>query len=417
LRDYCRRLRSFSREARFYLLFTAISGFGFSVFYLLFNLYILSLGYGPEFLGLLVALPSFVMMLVALPAGLLGDRLGYRRTMLLGGGLSALALAGIGLWSARPGLTLCSLLSGLGSALAWVIGAPFMALTSTPEERTHLFSAQAALSTFSGFLGFLVGGSLPVLFGRLLGVAPESAAAYRAVILLSAGLLAVALLPVLAIREPQGSAADRPFQLRAAFQRPGLLVKLLAPEVLISLGAGVLIPFGNVFFKQRFAAPDPILGALFAGRSAFMGLAILAGPPLATRWGKVRAVVYTQLGSIPFLLLFGYAPLFALSALGFLVRAALMNLGGPLYSAFVMEQVEERRRGAVNGLLMAAWSGFWALGNWLSGQLQAGPGFGPIFAITCATYLIGSIMIYTFFARIEEKKIDLQAPAEGPTLD
>ena len=47
-----------------------------------------------------------------------------------------------------------------------------------------------------------------------------------------------------------------------------------------------------------------------------MGLAILAGPPLAARWGKVRAVVYTQLGSIPSLLLFGYAPLFALSVFG-----------------------------------------------------------------------------------------------------
>jgi len=397
---YLGRLRSFSRNARLYLGFSFLSGLAFSIYYLFFNLYVLSIGYDPGFLGLLVALPMGINLIVAIPAGFLGDRIGYKRAMLGGTTLMAVSSMGIALFPSPEWLVLFSLLSGLGSSLAWVVGAPFMAQNSTEEERTHLFSVQFSVNTFSGFFGYLLGGSLPALFARLLHIGPEEPAAYRATLLLSVGLLGVALLPLLAVhvRSKEGLAEGR-LRLKEAFQEPRLLGKLFFPEVVIGFGAGLLIPYLNVFLKGKFALPDALLGTLFAGQAIAMGLATLAGPLLAERWGKIRAVVATQLGSIPFLLMLGYSPLLSAAAVGFLARAALMNLGGPLYMAFVMERVEERRRGAVNGLLMMSWSGSWGLSNWVSGQLQGGPGFGLIFLITCFCYLIGSTMTYLFFAR------------------
>jgi MFS family permease len=399
---YWWRLRGFSPNARLYLLFNFLSGLAFSIYSLFFNLYILSLGYSPSFLGLLVALPMMLNLGIALPAGLLADRIGYKRAMLLGMGLVLASVPGIALLTFPVGLIFFSSLSGLGNSLLWVVGAPFMAQNSTPEERTHLFSAQFALNTFSGFFGYLLGGGLPALFGRLMQVGPEEPLAYRLTLLLSAGLGSLALLPLLAIRScPAAGATMTRLRLREAFQEPGLLLKLFVPEVLIGFGAGVLIPYLNVFFKQKFAIPDAVLGTLFSFQSVAIGLATLSGPVLATRLGKIRAVVSTQLGSIPFLLLLGYSSSFGPAVVGFFARAALMNMGGPLYTAFVMEQVEERRRATVNGLLMMSWSGSWGVSNWVSGQLQAGPGFPLIFAITCGTYLLGSVMTYLFFAKAE----------------
>ncbi|MFQ6090910.1 MAG: MFS transporter, partial [Candidatus Bipolaricaulia bacterium] len=379
-----------------------MSGLAFSVYFLFFNLYVFSMDYGPGFLGLLVALPMGINLIVAIPAGLLGDRIGYRQAMLGGTALMVLSTVGIALLPSARSLVLFSLASGLGSSLVWVVGAPFMAQNSSEEERTHLFSVQFAVNTFSGFFGYLLGGGLPALFANLFRVGPEEPAAYRATLLLSAGLLAVALLPLLAVRARSAGdsvEAGARLRLREAFYRPGLLLKLFIPEVVIAFGAGLLIPYLNIFLKGKFAISDALLGTLFAGQSVVMGLATLAGPLLSERWGKIRAVVFTQLGSIPFLLMLGYSPLLSAAAVGFLARAALMNMGGPLYTAFVMERVEERRRGAVNGLLMMSWSGSWGLSNWVSGQLQQGPGFGLIFLITCVSYLIGSTMTYRFFAK------------------
>jgi nitrate/nitrite transporter NarK len=83
MRNYYRRLQGFSRNTRLYLLFSFFGGLNFSLYFLFFNLYILSLGYEPDFLGLLVALPAIVGTVVAIPAGLLGDRIGYKRALLL----------------------------------------------------------------------------------------------------------------------------------------------------------------------------------------------------------------------------------------------------------------------------------------------------------------------------------------------
>jgi MFS family permease len=392
---------------RLYLLFTFIYGVNFSIYFLFFNLYILSLGYEPSFLGLLVALPSIVVTIVAIPAGFLGDRIGYKRALLLGMILMLVSIAGIVCFHKPAGLILFGILFGLGNSLVWVINAPFMAANSSEEERTHLFSVQFAMNTFSGFFGFLIGGSLPVLFANFLGVEAEGSMAYQATMLTCVGLILIAILPLLTIRAQDGRVGER-LRLKSAFQRPTLLTKLLLPQLIISFGAGILIPFLNVFFKQRFAIPDTLLGTIFAGQSIAIALATLAGPPLAERLGKIRAVVFTQLVSIPFLLLLGYSSFFTLAAVGFLVRAGLMNMGSPLYLAFAMEQVEEKRRAAVNGLLTMSWSSGWAMSNWVSGQLQQGPGFGIIFAITCTCYLFVSVLIYLFFGGIDRPRSSLR---------
>ncbi|MCK4310579.1 MAG: MFS transporter, partial [Methanomicrobia archaeon] len=158
IRNYYQRLQGFNRNARFYLLFTFIHGINFSIYFLFFNLYVLSLGYEPGFLGLLVALPSIVVTVVAIPAGFLGDRIGYKRALLLGMILMLVSIIGIVCFHKPAGLILFGILFGLGNSFVWVINAPFMAANSSEEDRTHLFSVQFAMNTFSGFFGFLIGG-------------------------------------------------------------------------------------------------------------------------------------------------------------------------------------------------------------------------------------------------------------------
>ena len=68
----------FQRNARLYLLNSILVGLSYSVFALLFNLYILARGYPKDFLGLLSALPSAVALVAAVPMGMLSDRIGHR---------------------------------------------------------------------------------------------------------------------------------------------------------------------------------------------------------------------------------------------------------------------------------------------------------------------------------------------------
>jgi len=399
------RVRNFGANARWYLLFSLMSGFALGIMRLLFNFYILSLGFDSATLGLLVALPPIVITITAIPMGMLGHRIGFRHTLMIGVVLMAGSLVGISMSTVFVGLAMFSVLRGLGNTLLQVSSAPFMAENSGVEERTHLFSVQFAARMFANFFGFLLAGVLPALVGGVFNVGAESPTAYRAALLVGAAMYALASLPLLRTKtEPAVHANADPLRLREMFHPPGLLFRLFLPQVVIGLGAGALVPFLNVFFKVKFGMPDAALGVLFAVQSVLMAFATLIGPVLADRWGRTRTVVGVQLLSVPFLGILGYMPILSLSAVGFLCRAALMNAANPLYTAFAMEKVSPKQRGAASAMMQMSWQGTRAISSLASGYLQEASGFSALFPITIVMYSLASLLIYTFFIRGASRK-------------
>ena len=117
--------------------------------------------------------------------------------------------------------------------------------------------------------------------------------------------------------------------------------------------------------------------------------------------GKVRAIVATQSASLAFLLLAGFAPTLWLSSVGFLLRAALMNMASPLYSAFCMERTPEQHQGFVNSILNLSWNLGWAVGPYVSGVVQDRYGFTPLFIATSVLYGVASLLTWGFFKDAE----------------
>jgi MFS family permease len=68
----------------------------------LFNLYVLRLGFGLEFIGLLIASGQLIWAIAAVPAGLTGQRLGVRTTMMLAFVLAALGMGAVLLVETLP---------------------------------------------------------------------------------------------------------------------------------------------------------------------------------------------------------------------------------------------------------------------------------------------------------------------------
>jgi MFS family permease len=413
---YCRQLGSFGANARFFLLSTIITGVSFSIYMLIFNLYVVSQGYPRSFLGELQSMPNLIALFGAIPAGVLVDYIGRKRAMLLANVGRTLATLGIVLSPGPWWLRLSMITFGVSQSLWMVSGSPFMMENSKEEERNALFSANFGLQTLVGFFGTLVGGYLPAIFGHTLGVDVESASAYGATMAVTVAMSALALLPLFLIKEPSRPAATSSPNEPGGLERllkpwrnindPGMVVRIFVPNIVISMGAAILIPYMNLFFKETFEIPDKTLGTLFAVSSVITGVATLASPLLANRWGRIRALVYTQLISIPFLLLIGFSEAFWISGIAFWVRAALMNMGNPLYSAFAMEQVSERERATVSGLMGMSWNIGWTIGPYLSGYMQEHPniGFKPIFLITCTLYIVASILEKVFFQPMDDRQ-------------
>ena len=101
---------------------------------------------------------------------------------------------------------------------------------------------------------------------------------------------AIAIIPLLSLASPKLEKSQRavfaPFQYAA--KNPLLLSKLILPMLLTSLGAGLIMPFMNVFFRVVHNQPDTVIGTLFAWGSLAMGVGLLIAPPLAEAWGAQR---------------------------------------------------------------------------------------------------------------------------------
>ncbi len=405
---YVRRIRGFTPNARLYLISAVMTGLSYSIYWLIFNLYIDSSGYPRSFLGELQSMPHLIAILAGIPGGVLADHVGRKRALLLASAGETAAMLGVVLAPGPNWLRVSMITFGASESLWWVASSPFMMENSTEDERDALFSANFGLQTLVGFFGTLVGGCLPTAFGNLMGVGVESPAAYQATLGVMVFLWALTLLPVLLIKEKPRPATD---QARSIWpwrnvSDPSLVRRLFIPNIVISMGAAILIPYMNLFFKETFAIPDSTLGMLFAVSSVITGTATLAAPLLADRWGRIRALVITQLTSIPFLLTIGLVPSFWLAGTAFWIRAALMNMGSPLYQAFAMTQVATRERATVSGLLGMSWTIGWTIGPYLSGYMQAHPqiGFKPIFLLTCSFYVVASLMVRAFFQGVDDRQ-------------
>ncbi|MGD2155314.1 MAG: MFS transporter [Anaerolineales bacterium] len=399
--DYAHKVRSFRPNARLYLINVLISGVSIGVFRLLFNFYVLSLGFDEALLGKLITTSSLTALIVALPVGYVSDLLGRKRALILGGALTGFATLGMVLWPSEPVFYAMNVLSGLAQSLWSITMGPFIMENSGDEERTYLFSFGFGLQMLSGFAGNWIGGYLPTWMGNWQGVSAGDSLAYAWSLAAVSATFTLGLIPLLALRRQRNPGEERSIfaPLTYAAEHPKMLGKLVTPMLVTSIGAGLIMPFMNVFFRVVHNQPDPVIGSLFAWGSLAMGLGLLAAPALADRTGKIQVVVVTQALSVPFLILLGFAPWFWLSAAAYYVRLTLMNMSNPVYQTFVMEQVEPEARATVASLVSMAWSFGWAFSPTISGSLQVSYGFGPPFLGTITLYVIAITLYWAFFWR------------------
>lgn len=390
---------SLTRPARRYLFHAALLTSGLAISGLFYNLLLVELGYDRRgirlplagetpLLGLLNSLPVLAAALSSLPILWAVQRIGLRAALILGALLHAVALLGVALRPDPAPLLLCAALSGPAAVLFQVSAAPFMMRHSRLAERDALFALNGALLIGAAGLGSLIGGPLPGLVAGILGT-PPGAPAYRATFAIAATLVIVAVLPLLPPAEPSSaprSASPAPFRTRDWLRAALRSWPFIASPLLISLGAALLIPFLNLYFRQRYHASDTALGLIFAATGIATGAATLLGPRLSRRCGKIGSVVLTQALSIPCLLLLGLAPTLWLAATLALVRAALMNMAMPLYEAYAMERTPEAARPLVIGLIEGAFSAGYIIGPTVSAVIQQRYGFGPLFVATACLY-------------------------------
>jgi MFS family permease len=406
--DMKMKILSFNRNIKLFMLANVLIQIGMGVFMVMYNLYIKELGMPETVNGKVISMTATASALMLIPAGFLSDRFGRKWILLIGAALGAATLFYRSFAVDETPLVAAAFLTGLFMAFVQVSGIPFLAEHSKASERVHMFSVYFALMTLANVGGSLFGGLISDAFQLLLSM--NATLAIRWSLLFGALLFTLALLPLLRLDSRPPPAEEKvstriDIDIADASLKKNLIVifHFSFASLLIGLGSGLVVPYLNLYFANRFDASNTYIGLILALGSAMTVVAMLIGPLLAARVGKVKAMLLFQLLSIPFLVLTAYTTSLLLASLGFLLRQALMNAGNPIQSAIAMEVVHDKYKGLANSANQMVFNIGWATMGPAAAGLVIGFGsywgYAYAFTITSVLYLISVLYYYFIFGK------------------
>jgi predicted MFS family arabinose efflux permease len=388
---YRLNLRLFTRNAWLFLTGTFFMGMGFSGFMLLFNLYLKELGFAEGRIGNIIMVSTLGTLIMAIPSSIIIRRFPIKHVLIISTPIAMIAYF-MQVTALQYNVIVASALAAGFASVFWrVAAAPFFMRNSTPQERPYLFSMQFAISLVAGVLGNLLGGFLP---GTIHRFGLPSYLTYRYTLYVVSILIIAALIPYSLIKEKHAGRIE-PMRVHSY----GMIARLFLPNLVTGIGAGLSIPFLNLYFKDIFRSATSSIGIYYSLQQLLMITGLIAAPVIAERIGKIRTIVFSQLLSIPFFVILGLTTNIAVAVFAFLVRAALMNMAQPLFTNFAMEKVKPDEQPLTNGLLTIAWTAGWGGSASLGGFFIERFSYSVPFLTTSVLYLISTFFIHRFFSK------------------
>lgn len=392
--------RLLRRDVRLLVGAYAIMGFAYVGLYtVLFNLYLVRLGFDIEFVGQANAAGRLGFALCGLPAGLLGTRFGVRRLMIVGEILAAAGLIGVPCGEYVPvafhasWIVVTFFLSWVGAALFFVNVQPFVMAVTSDAERRHAYSSFAALTPLAAFLGSLAAGVLPGLFAGALGLGPEHPAPYRYPLMLAGALFLLTIPLVLATRPAAATVDSGPVSDPAADRLPLRLMAVLAGvAMLASTGNGAAIAFFNVYLDDGLGAPTEWIGTLTAVGQLMAVPAAALMPIVATRLGNARTYITFLCGTSLCLLPLGLVPWIPVAGLAFVGVVTTSAIAMPLFTMHSQGAVPERWRSLMSGAAFTFMGCGWALTALLGGYAIERYGYATLFLGAAVTTAAGAVL-------------------------
>jgi predicted MFS family arabinose efflux permease len=395
------------------------------------NLYLLRLGYGPEFIGAYNSAGLFIFALLSLPIGTI-RRLSSRRLLLIGllvtfVGMLAIPLA---LWlpaAWRSAWLLAGrILSLIGLSFFFVHSAPFLMGITSGDWQNRSLAWQSATLSGAGFAGGLLGGYMPGWIAAATGRTLDDPVPYQYPLLLATSLLLLAFFAIWRTPEPVIEAVSPSSEALkndgsstgAAWAGPlWLLVLFIALVRILQMASpGAIFTFTNVYFDDALGVATNKIGIATAiGRLASVPMSLIA-PRMLARWGSFRLVIWVSLASAAATLFLTVPVRWEVASLGYILVSGVGPFRYLTFLVFSFSLIPPQRRALISGAgEMSIGMGF-ALMAFTGGFLITRFGYNVLFSVSLGATLLGTVMFWLLFRRYRGSR-PVTAQIAAPSLD
>lgn len=363
----------------------------------LLGIYIQSIGFDEVFLGNLIAARTLAAGVAAILAGMMANTLGRRNTMILGIVLGAIGYLGQVLTTEGSLIMFFAVVSGGGLTLTTVNEAPSMAEFAEDNYKVNAFSYNFIIVMIASVIGSSLAGRVPSLLRMENSI--------RVTMLLFSGISLVSIFPLWKLPNHKGNREKPENNSYYTLLKNKFVLGVLIYNTFIGFGAGLVVPFFNVFLQYKLSANTSQIGLIMSFAQTATVVGAMMVPMVSRKIGKVKTVNLCQLLSIPFLLSISFSNTILITTVGFFFRNALMNMTTPITSSLAMDLVEDAERSSLSGLITVSANITRGISAMVAGWTMYHISYEFPYYMTAVLYLLATIafnQVYTKFYRRKE---------------
>ncbi len=395
IKNYLSEIRFLNRNIKLYLVSLLLLNLGFGMFSADFNLYILSLGMTPDFLGVILSLSPFTEALSSIPIGYVTEKIGFKRSLLIVNIVLGIAYFIQIITPYKILIMLGAVLIGLVIGGNFIIQLPFLS-HYTKDDRNQAFT-MTMLVYYSAFaLGGLIGGYLP---SWLDGVVQSTTIAYRIVLTISCLLILLGSLPTYFLDE------DRPDQDRDISLEPYLkgidanTVKFAFIEFFIGASLAFIAYFLNIIFIYYFNSTLELYGIMLTVLVIPTIFFLFLGPAIAEKFGNLRTVLISRVLTAFLAFFVVMTPNKYIGSGSYILYRSLLGFAQSLWFSFAISVATRRSRMATSVWLEITFQLGMGIAALVGGQLVANESYQILGIISALAMAACFVLTYAFFGK------------------
>ena len=370
-------------------------------------LYLAEAGFTGGQIGLLFTLTLVGDAVITLWLTTSADRLGRKRTLILG----ALLMAGAGVafvLTRNIVLLIIAAIIGVISPSGNEIG-PFLSVEQAgltqlipDKSRTQFFAWYNLVGSFATATGALSGGWLAQVLQDNSWTALES---YRVVLIGYAigGFLLLVLFLNLTKSIEVGVTQDETKRVLGLHRSRAVVFKLSSLFAMDAFAGALLVQSLMAYwFHVRFGVDSGVLGSIFFGANILAGISALLAIRLANKFGLINTMVFTHIPSNILLILVPLMPTLPLAIGLLLLRFSISQMDVPTRQSYTMAVVTPDERSAASGVTAIARSVGASVSPALTGLLFSIPMlFNAPFFLSGGLKVIYDLLLYREFRSVK----------------
>ncbi|MDQ0557015.1 MFS transporter [Paraclostridium ghonii] len=389
-----------SKNIKLFLTINLIASFAMGIFNMFVGIYLKEIGYKEQFIGSVLSINTFAIAIGSILSAYLIERIGRKKSFSIGFICIALGSIFIVFFNKSALIIVMAILNGFGMSIKTTAEGMYILENTSEKERVSVFSRNFIMSNIGMMGASFLGGAMSSYLGNYF----NSSEAIKYIFVITSILSISALIPIFFMKEPEciehRNLKDCLKGYISIINKT--IVSFMIYQILIGMGAGIIVPFFSVYLKYSMNIADNIVGTILSISQFGCIIGGMVIPFMSNKLGKVKSVIICQLLSIPFLLSIAFPQGIILITISFFMRNGLMNMASPLIQNLSMEIVHESERTNMSSLIALSSNISRGIGIAIGGFLMETISYTIPYYFTVGFYLI-AVILFSYIYRDELK--------------